>query len=212
MNIKTNGHFKHLLHTVLLLVMTGWNLSAYAEDEVIGSGIRKSINELSNSFANALKTHNSKINKVLQADKEAQAKEKEAAKQQKKDDKANKKLNKALDGNIIKDSAKAEEMPKTDEQELGVEPEKAAEAEAPKEAEAKPDKDESDCEAPPCGAAPNHPPFHNRRILTHNCLALSYCPGNIPCGLRHLRPKPQDSHAPCRHESNPAATSATSKD
>ena len=58
MNIKTNGHFKHLLHTVLLLVMTGWTLSAYAEDEVIGSGIIKSINELSNSFSNALKTHN----------------------------------------------------------------------------------------------------------------------------------------------------------
>ena len=37
MNIKTNGHFKHLLHTVLLLVMTGWTLSAYAEDEVIFS-------------------------------------------------------------------------------------------------------------------------------------------------------------------------------
>lgn len=37
MNIKTNGHFKHLLHTVLLLVMTGWTLSAYAEDKVIFS-------------------------------------------------------------------------------------------------------------------------------------------------------------------------------
>lgn len=58
MNIKTNGHFKHLLHTVLLLVMAGWTLSAYAEDEVIGSGIRKSINELSNSFSNAFNTNN----------------------------------------------------------------------------------------------------------------------------------------------------------
>ena len=37
MNIKTNSHFKHLLHTVLLLVMTGWTLSAYAEDKVIFS-------------------------------------------------------------------------------------------------------------------------------------------------------------------------------
>ena len=37
MNIKTNGHFKHLLHTVLLLVMAGWTLSAYAEDKVIFS-------------------------------------------------------------------------------------------------------------------------------------------------------------------------------
>ena len=37
MNIKTNGHFKHLLHTVLILVMTGWTLSAYAEDKVIFS-------------------------------------------------------------------------------------------------------------------------------------------------------------------------------
>lgn len=37
MNIKTNGHFKHLLHTVLLLVMMGWTLSAYAEDKVIFS-------------------------------------------------------------------------------------------------------------------------------------------------------------------------------
>ena len=93
------------------------------------------------------KIDNSKINKVLQADKEAQAKEKEAAKQQKKDDKANKKLNKALDGKIVKDPAKAEEAPKTDEQELGVDPEKAAEAEAPKEAEAKPEKAEPEAEA-----------------------------------------------------------------
>lgn len=37
MNIKTNSHFKHLLHTVLLLVMTGFSLSAFAEDEVIFS-------------------------------------------------------------------------------------------------------------------------------------------------------------------------------
>lgn len=37
MNIKTNGHFKHLLHTVLLFVMMGWTLSAYAEDKVIFS-------------------------------------------------------------------------------------------------------------------------------------------------------------------------------
>lgn len=37
MNIKTNSHFKHLLHTVLLLVMAGWTLSAYAEDKVIFS-------------------------------------------------------------------------------------------------------------------------------------------------------------------------------
>lgn len=37
MNIKTNSHFTHLLHTVLLLVMMGWSLSAFAEDEVIFS-------------------------------------------------------------------------------------------------------------------------------------------------------------------------------
>ena len=37
MNIKTNRHFKHILHTVLLLVMMGWSLSAFAEDEVIFS-------------------------------------------------------------------------------------------------------------------------------------------------------------------------------
>lgn len=48
MNIKTNGHFKHLLHTVLLLVMTGWTLSAYAEDEVIFS--------LTNKIGSAEKT------------------------------------------------------------------------------------------------------------------------------------------------------------
>ena len=94
------------------------------------------------------KIDNSKINKVLQADKEAKAKAKEAAKQQKKDDKANKKLNKALDGNIVEDPAKAEEAPKTDEQELGVDPEKAAETEATKEAEAKPEEAKPEAEAP----------------------------------------------------------------
>ena len=94
------------------------------------------------------KIDNSKINKILQADKEAQAKEKEAKKQQKKDDKANKKLNKALDGKIVKDPAKAEEAPKTDEQELGADPEKAAEAEAPKEAEAEPEESKPEAEAP----------------------------------------------------------------
>ena len=93
------------------------------------------------------KIDNSKINKVLQADKEAKAKEKEAAKQQKKDDKANRKLNKALDGKIVKDPAKAEEAPKTDEQELGADPEKAAKAEAPKEAEAKPEESKPEAEA-----------------------------------------------------------------
>lgn len=102
------------------------------------------------------KIDNSKINKVLQADKEAKAKAKEAAKQQKKDDKANRKLNKALDGNIIKDPAKAEEAPKTDEQELGADPEKAAEAEAPKEAEAKPEeaKPEAEAQKPEAEAKP----------------------------------------------------------
>ena len=95
------------------------------------------------------KIDNSKINKVLQADKEAQAKEKEAKKQQKKDDKANRKLNKALDGKIVKDPAKAEEAPKTDEQELGADPEKAAETEAPKEAEAKPEESKPEAEAKP---------------------------------------------------------------
>ncbi len=48
MNIKTNSHFKHLLHTVLLLVMTGWTLSVYAEDEVIFS--------LTNKIGSAEKT------------------------------------------------------------------------------------------------------------------------------------------------------------
>lgn len=48
MNIKTNSHFKHLLHTVLLLVMIGWNLSVYAEDEVIFS--------LTNKIGSAEKT------------------------------------------------------------------------------------------------------------------------------------------------------------
>lgn len=103
------------------------------------------------------KIDNSKINKVLQADKEAQAKEKEAKKQQKKDDKANKKLNKALDGKIVKDPAKAEEAPKTDEQELGVDPEKAAEAEAPKEAEAKPEEAKPEAEAPKAEAEAQKP-------------------------------------------------------
>lgn len=103
------------------------------------------------------KIDNSKINKVLQADKEAQAKEKEAKKQQKKDDKANKKLNKALDGKIVKDPAKAEEAPKTDEQELGVDPEKAAEAEAPEEAEAKPEESKPEAEAPKAEAEAQKP-------------------------------------------------------
>lgn len=103
------------------------------------------------------KIDNSKINKVLQADKEAQAKEKEAKKQQKKDDKANKKLNKALDGKIVKDPAKAEEAPKTDEQELGADPEKAAEAEAPKEAEAKPEEPKPEAEAPKAEAEAQKP-------------------------------------------------------
>lgn len=105
------------------------------------------------------KIDNSKINKVLQADKEAKAKEKEAAKQQKKDDKANKKLNKALDGKIVGDPAKAEEAPKTDEQELGADPEKAAETEAPKEAEAKPEepKPEAEAQKPEAEAKPEEP-------------------------------------------------------
>ena len=105
------------------------------------------------------KIDNSKINKVLQADKEAKAKEKEAKKQQKKDDKANRKLNKALDGNIVEDPAKAEEAPKTDEQELGADPEKAAEAEAPKEAKAKPEESKPEAEArkPEAEAKPEEP-------------------------------------------------------
>ena len=94
------------------------------------------------------KIDNSKINKVLQADKEAKAKEKEAEKQQKKDDKANKKLNKALDGNIVEDPAEVKEAPKTDKQELGVDAEKAAEAEAAKEAEAKPEEPKAEAEEP----------------------------------------------------------------
>lgn len=84
------------------------------------------------------KIDGSKISKVLQADKEAKAKEKEAEKQQKKDDKANRKLDKALDGNIVQDPAEAEEAPKTDKQELEIDSKEAAEAEAEKEAEAKP--------------------------------------------------------------------------
>ena len=105
------------------------------------------------------KIDNSRISKVLQADKEAKAKEKEAAKQQKKDDKANKKLNKALDGKIVEDPAKAEEAPKTDERELGADPEKAAEAEAPKEAEAKPEesKPEAEAQKPEAEAKPEDP-------------------------------------------------------
>ena len=105
------------------------------------------------------KIDNSKINKVLQADKEAQAKAKEAAKQQKKDDKANKRLDKALNGKIVEDPAKAEEAPKTDEQELGADPEKAAEAEAPKEAEAKPEesKPEAEAQKPEAEAKPEEP-------------------------------------------------------
>lgn len=103
------------------------------------------------------KIDNSKINKVLQADKEAKAKEKEAAKQQKKDDKANKKLNKALDGKIVEDPAKAKEAPKTDEQELGADPEKAAEAEAPKEAEAKPEEPKPEAKEPKAEAEAQKP-------------------------------------------------------
>lgn len=103
------------------------------------------------------KIDNSKINKVLQADKEAQAKEKEAKKQQKKDDKANKKLNKALDGKIVEDPAKAKEAPKTDEQELGADREKAAGAEAPKEAEAKPEEAKPEAEAPKAEAEAQKP-------------------------------------------------------
>lgn len=94
------------------------------------------------------KIDGSKINKVLQADKEAQAKAKEVKKQQIEDDRANKKLDKALNGNIVQDSAKVEEMPKTDKQELGIESKEAAKTEVPKETEQKPKEPKPEAEVP----------------------------------------------------------------